>query len=200
MTRESNTRKNAQYLALIADDSRTTDTPTPRPDPAAILKVILQLAVTCQSAGEDDAAIQFFSQGARLAERAGDTQGLASALILSAEIKARHGRRGEALSDFQRALLLEASSSVGVQAVDWFRYGRFLHQQKVDTRLCFASFTKAEVLLEAEKDSEDSEINSLRGAIKSELNAIGPELDAVTRDAIKVDLSVVLQEALTLKF
>src|SRR6185312_9870881 len=79
------------YLALIGDGSGTAETSGPLPPPEYVLKVVIQLAVTCRNAGEDDTAVHFFDQAATLANKAGDKEGLAFALIRAAEIKAGHG-------------------------------------------------------------------------------------------------------------
>jgi len=188
-----------QYLGLIATQTSATEARAAVPQPGAILKVVLQLASTCQDAGEDEAASHFFIQATGLAEKVGDKPGLIFALIHLADIKARHGRSVEALADFQRALILENASSVEGQPDHWFKYGKFLQQVKVSPRLVFACFVKADVLLHGSKKSPDTERNDWSEIIKTELKTTETVLDAGTINSIKVDLNPVLQEALTLK-
>ena len=188
-----------QYLGLIATQTSATEARAAVPQPGAILKVVLQLASTCQDAGEDEAASHFFIQATGLAEKVGDKPGLIFALIHLADIKARDGRSVEALADFQRALILENASSVEGQPDHWFKYGKFLQQVKVSPRLVFACFVKADVLLHGSKKSPDTERNDWSEIIKTELKTTETVLDAGTINSIKVDLNPVLQEALTLK-
>ena len=187
------------YLTLVADGARASAAHASLPNPDVIVKVVLQLAATCQNAGEDETALQFFAQGATLAERIGDKPGLTFALINGAEIEARHGQRAEALANFQRALTLENSGSVRNQAVDWFRYGKFLQADKVSPRLVFACFAKAEVLLQGDRNAESNETVDLPATIKAELNASKSLLDAATINSTKSELSSVLLETLALK-
>ena len=188
-----------QYLALIATQTSATQAHAPLPQPDVIVRVVLQLASTCQDAGEDEAASHFFTQAARLAEKAGDNPGLIFALVHSADVNARHGRSVEALSDFQRALVLENASSVEGQPDHWFKYGKFLQQVKVSPRLVLACFVKADVLLHGNNNPADSEIHDWSERIKTELKTTETVLDARTINSIKVDLNPVLQEALTVK-
>jgi tetratricopeptide (TPR) repeat protein len=186
-----------QYLALIADSSRAMVT---RPSPEALVKVILRLAVTCQQAGEDQTALQFFAQAAKLAQSVGDNQGLVTALIDAAELKAHQGNRAEAAADFQQALRLEKSSTIAAQAAHWFAYAEFLQQVKAPPRLIFACLTKADVLLHGDKDPVGDVPKDLPARTTFELNSTASTLEVTTTNSIKTDLNPVLQEALALKF
>lgn len=189
-----------QYLALIAEQTSAKETSAPLPQPAFVAKVVLQLAATCEDAADDEAAAHFFDQGAALAEKVGDKSGLAFAVIHLAEIKARQGRSVEALSDFQRALILESAGSVEGQPDHWFSYGKFLQRARVSPRLVFACFVKADVLLSGNGNSADNEKRDWSEAIKTELKSTEAVLDAGTSNSIRADLNPVLQEALTVKF
>lgn len=100
-----------RYLALISEQSHDGSASS-RTNPTAIVKVVLQLASACRNAGETEQALHFFTQGATLANRVGDQQGLAFALTQSGEIKSDLGRKDEALADFQRARALQQSADV----------------------------------------------------------------------------------------
>ena len=186
-----------QYLALVANRTSAAEELAPQPD--LILKVVLQLALTCEDAGDDEAAAHFFSQAAALAEKIGDKPGLIQALIHSADIKGRHGRNVEALADFQRGLILESAGSVEGQADHWFKYGKFLQQVKASPRLILACFVKADVLVHGDKNAAESEIHDSSEIIKPELKTAEAQLDPSSINSIKADLNPVLQEALALK-
>lgn len=188
-----------QYLGLVAAQSSTADARGPLHQPAVIVKVVLQLASTCEDAGDDETASQFFTQAIGLAEKAGDKSGLIFALVHAAEINTRHGRRVEALADFQRALILENAGGVAAQPEHWFKFGKFLQQAKASPRLVFACFVKADVLVHGDMNSSETEIHDSAEIIRPELKSAETSLDAGTVNSIKANLTPVLQEALTLK-
>jgi tetratricopeptide (TPR) repeat protein len=186
-----------QYLARISKNASVSKAGVSRPSPDVILKVVLQLAKAFQESGEDQKAVEFLSKGVTLAEKLGDKPGLTLALVYSGDNKARRGKLVEALSDFQRALSIEHSGSFGEQAIDWFKYGKFLQSAGASPRLSFACFTKAEVLLRSDKNSSE-EIQS--ETVEGELKATEAVLDVAMIKSIQSNLDPVLQEALTIKF
>jgi hypothetical protein len=90
----------------------------------------------------------------------------------------------------------EHSGSFGEQAIDWFKYGKFLQSAGASPRLSFACFTKAEVLLRSDQNSSD-EIQP--ETVEGELKATESVLDVGMIKSIRSDLDSVLQEALTMK-
>jgi len=183
-----------QYLGLIA-----TEGPASRPKPVDILQVVLQLASTCENAGDDEAASHFFTQATEIAERTGEESALANALTHSADIDARHGRTVAALGNFQRALIIEYAGRAAGRADHWFKYGKFLEQVKASPRLVLACFTKAEMLLHGSEHSTDNETRQASEIIATELRTTETVLDARAINSAKTDLNPVLQEALNVK-
>jgi tetratricopeptide (TPR) repeat protein len=185
-----------QYLGLVATQTSVADPPGAVPHPAAIVKVVLQLASACENAGDDEAASHFITQATRLAEKAGDKSGLILALVQSADINAKHDRTVEALAEFQRALTLENASTSAGQPEHWFKYGRFLQRTRLYPRLVFACFVKADVLFRGDDNLKDHDLAEL---VSKELSVTAAALDAATIRSIKLNLTPVLQEALILK-
>jgi len=161
---------------------------------------VLRLAVTCQQAGDNQAALQFFARGEKLAASIGDKQGLAIALIDSAEIKSLQGNRVEALADFQQALRLENAGSTTALAAHWFSFGKFLQKTAVSPRLIYACFSKAQFLLQGDREASGELPANLENETKKEVNATVAALDSATVKSIGHDLNSVVQEALALKF
>ena len=185
------------YLALIASQGSDQKASTQLPQPELVLRVVLQLSKTCRNAGDDAAAQQFFAQGASLASQLGDRQGLALALIESAEIKASQGKRLEALASFQQVLNVENSGSLNAQASYWFSFARFLKQNQTAPRLVLTCLLKAEALLQTDSTKDDGA--ALAAAVKAELQATETALGADQSKAVRRDLDSALREVLSMK-
>jgi tetratricopeptide (TPR) repeat protein len=164
-------------------------------NPFFILKSALQLGLAYHKTGNQTAAATFLTRAVEMAEQAQQKEALVSALIQLAEVKAAQGDNQNALSHFQRALILEKTGEVfGGKAADWLSYAKFLQNLNAPPRLVFAAFLKAENQATAEKDAVN-----LANVIKSERQNLTSQLTETERKSISDQPDVLLAEVLSFK-
>jgi tetratricopeptide (TPR) repeat protein len=185
------------YLALAATDSQTGRfSAITQLD--VVLNAILKIAAAHQNNGNAQEAERFFSQAAKLAESNGYRDVMVFGLIHAAELKSKHGRMQEALSDYQRAMKLENSTSDLARPSDWVRYGLLLRRLKAPAEHVVACFAKAENTLNQKPDFKDDEMPDAKAVIEREIKNFDSD-DAAQLRSIKANLTIPVEAALNFR-
>ncbi len=188
-----------QFLALVSVGKNDSADVNALPNPYRILQSALSLGVAYRETGKREKALAVFNKSIELAESISNQEGITTALINRAELKFDEGKLTEALSDFQRALVLtKTEKSYGGNAADWFKFARLLEELKAEPRLIFACFIKAEMRTQTDDAKTEEDTHKISEIIKTETTRFEPTLGREAK-SIRNNIDSVLQEALFLK-
>jgi tetratricopeptide (TPR) repeat protein len=141
-----------------------------RDDASALLTVLIKVADSDAALDRRDEAGKGYAQAAGLAEEAKESMLESLALVRLADLREKSGDAAEAARDYQRALVLDASSAdTKSVAADWLNYGQLLHRHGQKERLVFACFLHAEELLSVDASAERAAIVEARSQSASRL-------------------------------
>ena len=140
-----------------------------RPDPGAVLPVLMRLADCNLRANHPDRALKLYAAGRNLASQTHQPRIESVASVNQAALETKSGRTGDALSLYQNALKLDRSAIDPLaEAADWQSYGIFLSEQGYPRKLAYAALLKAEALLR-DTNTPTSAPLPLRGELERSL-------------------------------
>ena len=159
-----------------------------RAGPEFVIGIILRMA-DCQARfQQEDAAAKSYQMAEKLAGQTGQARLESIADLNQAQLQAKSGKVSEALRLYQRTLELDHGvGDQAAEAVDWFAYGRFLHESGFPARLAYACMVKAET--EApQKNPLPSSATQTRRMLEKQLGAgaavVRNDLESAVKEAV----------------
>ncbi|HLW86770.1 MAG TPA: tetratricopeptide repeat protein [Candidatus Sulfotelmatobacter sp.] len=129
---------------------KTEKSKVKRPAPDQLIAIVLRMADCQQRASQTAQAVKSYELAQTLASRTKLPRLESVAAVDEASLQAKAGRLGQALTLYQRALLLDgATADREAGAEDWFSYGRFLDDAGFPARLAYACLVKSEGLMQS---------------------------------------------------
>jgi tetratricopeptide (TPR) repeat protein len=131
---------------------------------------LIKVADSDAAANRAAEAGQGYAQAARLADEAKESALESLALVRLADLQEKSGDAAGAARDYQRALVLDASSpDTRSVAADWLNYGQLLHRHGQKEQLVFACLLHAEELVRDDAGEEHAAIAEARSESASRL-------------------------------
>jgi tetratricopeptide (TPR) repeat protein len=175
----------------ISEAQNDARPPEARVTPRQRAAVTIELADALRQTRQIDQALTEYHSAAALAEQVGDIRDQSLAQSHLADALDGAGKASDAAMAYQKALTLdEQPKDPRAEAVDWFNYGQFLARHSLPGRLAYASYLRAEQLLEPTPGEELNTVASARRTTETQLGS-----DAL---AVKKNLDAVLAQAKSL--
>jgi len=146
--------------------------------PDFMIGIVLRMADCQARSSQKDVALKSYQMAEKLAQQTGNSNLESVADVNEAELQAASGKLDETLRLYQRALLLDnTTSDKAASAADWFAYGKFLDQSGFSERLAYACIVKAESIAQSiPKSPLPASANATRQGMEKKLGVVAIDL------------------------